>query len=1011
MIRRSIACLYFLLLILYANAQFNENEFQAYTVLDGLSDNNVTCIAQDEPGYIWIGTEMGLNRFDGEEFKRYLSGKDPLYIPGTNIVNIIQCSNHRLGIVTRRGFQLINPQDFTYESYRFPDTSSFSIYSNRLMDGRELPDRSILLSSGTGIYSFDKPGHLNFRYDQFKPEDIGKKRIAFAQRVFSFDDENHVLIYYYDKGNKLMDYRYKNKKLEYIDSSDKRYSEFYPKRWGINSKEISPGEFISFSGYSDSLAYYNASLNKKVISKLSCLSQQELNYESNVFTISKNEFAITGSRSGYYLFHLDESTGIITSNGIKYLPSYKCNYLFVDNEKRLWVGTRTGLLKQKLNSSFIQSYNLFKIEQHSLSLRLSGVCRYKNKIYLGSFNRFTGLLVLDTATMQIEKQLTFYGGNNGWSEIGDVQCYHQDTLWISTTNGLLWLDINSYKYGSVLDNNRDTVLLNSEPFLYPPDKNGKAWMGDYMNGKAGYYDTSARTFTFFTADTKPTIPFTRIKHIVYDSYGDVWIGGHGLARWNNDLQQFDSLTTVYAGPNKYNDDILTITADKNGSLWLYNAENILLEYRIREKKFYDHDSREGLPEFVQAMANDVNDKLWFTTGNRLVCYNLSTKKIYYFDQADGLPAERASSRSIYFDKERNCFYSLHNNYLAVFPADIKEVADTKHLLITEIAFSDTIFYNPSNNLSLNYDQNNCSVQFTVLNYDAPNAYDFFYRIDKKKWINLEGSQVVFFNSLSSGKHHIEIKAAGKLGEEYTTGIIVSIASPFWATWWFTLLLLLTLAIFIYSLYRYRFNQLKKLFAMRTKISQDLHDEIGSTLGSISIYSEVAKKLSFKNEKADEAISKIGVVSRELIDKMSDIVWSINPNNESFEQLQNRMRAFAATMLTPGEIEFSFHAPANSNDTPFSMQKRRNIYLIFKEAINNIVKYANCTIVYIDLRVHENFFCMIIKDNGKGFDQYSNAVYNGNGIKNMQSRSNDMGAKLNIDSIINEGTTITITLKL
>jgi len=153
------------------------------------------------------------------------------------------------------------------------------------------------------------------------------------------------------------------------------------------------------------------------------------------------------------------------------------------------------------------------------------------------------------------------------------------------------------------------------------------------------------------------------------------------------------------------------------------------------------------------------------------------------------------------------------------------------------------------------------------------------------------------------------------------------------------------------------------------------------------------------------------VSRELIDKMGDIVWSINPNNESFEQLQNRMQAFAAMMLTPHEIQFSFHSPGNGNSPVFSMQKRRNIYLIFKEAINNIVKYAECKTVNIDLSIRENNFCMLISDDGKGFDLFSNSVFNGNGIKNMRSRSADMHAQLIIDSVIDKGTVIKVTLKL
>ena len=998
--------------MLNAGAQFSENKFEIYSVLDGLSDNNITCIAQDSLGYLWIGTEMGLNRFDGDEFTHYLSGTKPLYIPGSYIVNIIQCNNYHLGVVTRRGFQLINPKDFTFESYKFPDTSSFSIYANNLLDAKQLPDQSIFVGSSTGIYSFNKQGNINFRYDEFTPSDIGKKRISFVQKIFSFNNDN-LLIYYNDKKNNLLDYHYKNKKLEHIASSDNRWSIFFPeRRWGINCKKISPNEFITFDDYSDSLVYYDASINKEVVSKLSCLSNQELNYQSKVFKIAEDEFAITCSRSGYFLLHLDKSTGIISSDGTKYLPSYKCNYVFVDNEKRIWVGTRTGLLKQKLTASFVQSYFLNKDNKNGLSLDLSGVYRYKSKIYLASFNRFKGLLVLDTTTMKIEKSITFYGGNNGWSELNDIQCYHKDTLWVSTTNGLLWVDINSFHYGPVLDNKGDTVLANSEVMLYPPDKNGKAWMGKYMNGEAGYYDTLSRTFTFFNSDSKPSIPFTKIKHIVYDSYGDVWIGGHGLARWNNTLHQFDTLTTIYAGPNKFNDDILAMAADKKGSLWLYNAENVLLEYKIKEKKFYMHDSREGLPEYVEAIANVVSDKLWFTTGNRLICYNLSSGKIDYFDQDDGLPAERASSRSIYFDKERNCFYSLHNNYLAVFPEDIKEAPNNKrHLLISEFSFSDTTFYNPSNNLSLDYDQNNCSVHFTVFNFEEPHAYDFFYRIDNKNWISLQGTQTIFFNSLPSGKHRIEIKADGKLGEKYFTGISLSIAYPFWETWWFDILLVLCIATLIYVVYRYRLNQVRKFYAMRTKISQDLHDEIGSTLSSISIYSEVAKKLSYTNEKADEAISKIGIVSRELIGKMSDIVWSINPNNESFEQLQNRMRAFAAVMLTSNEIAFTFNSPDNINKILFSMQKRRNIYLIFKEAISNIVKYAGSTVVNIDLNILENNFSMMITDNGKGFNQHSMEVYNGNGIKNMRSRAKDMNAEFSIQSGTTEGTSIKVTLKV
>ncbi len=201
---------------------------------------------------------------------------------------------------------------------------------------------------------------------------------------------------------------------------------------------------------------------------------------------------------------------------------------------------------------------------------------------------------------------------------------------------------------------------------------------------------------------------------------------------------------------------------------------------------------------------------------------------------------------------------------------------------------------------------------------------------------------------------------------------------------------------------------------RLRISRELHDDMGSTLGSISIYSEVAKNRSAKNENAEEAIAKIGNASRELIDKMSDIVWSVNPANENFEQLQNRIQVFAAVMLTPHEILYTIQTDEALKKLKLTTEERKNIYLIYKEAIHNIIKYAACTEVEIKLLLHVHDFTMIVKDNGNGFDinkiQQTGSL-NGNGIKNMQARAASIHAGLNIDSVIGKGTVIKIKLKV
>jgi signal transduction histidine kinase len=221
----------------------------------------------------------------------------------------------------------------------------------------------------------------------------------------------------------------------------------------------------------------------------------------------------------------------------------------------------------------------------------------------------------------------------------------------------------------------------------------------------------------------------------------------------------------------------------------------------------------------------------------------------------------------------------------------------------------------------------------------------------------------------------------------------------------------------YSFYRYRrrrkLQSQQEMLNERLRISRELHDDIGSTLGSISIYSEVARNRSQKNENAGEVISKIGTASRGLIEKMSDIVWSINPNNESFEQLQNRMQAFAAMMLIPRSIQNDFIVDEKLRNIQLTTEERKNIFLIFKEAIHNIVKYAECSKVEIRLLAENDRLEMYIKDDGKGFDvnelRPDGESLGGNGLKNMKARADDIDTVFNIQSEINKGTTIQLVL--
>ena len=211
-----------------------------------------------------------------------------------------------------------------------------------------------------------------------------------------------------------------------------------------------------------------------------------------------------------------------------------------------------------------------------------------------------------------------------------------------------------------------------------------------------------------------------------------------------------------------------------------------------------------------------------------------------------------------------------------------------------------------------------------------------------------------------------------------------------------------LSFFVYRNYRTR--QKLKLQTLRNKIASDLHDDIGSTLSSISIFSQMAQEQS---KEVVPMLQTIGDSSRKMLDAMADIVWTINPENDQFEKIILRMRSFAYELLGAKQINFRFVADSNIANIQLSMAARRNLYLIFKEATNNMVKYAEANKAMFSIKEEQGKLVMLINDNGKGFDSHKETQ--GNGLKNMKKRAGEMGAVLMIDSIPGTGTTIKLEM--
>ncbi len=216
-------------------------------------------------------------------------------------------------------------------------------------------------------------------------------------------------------------------------------------------------------------------------------------------------------------------------------------------------------------------------------------------------------------------------------------------------------------------------------------------------------------------------------------------------------------------------------------------------------------------------------------------------------------------------------------------------------------------------------------------------------------------------------------------------------------------LMLILFFFIYRSYHTR--QLLKLQTLRNKIASDLHDDIGSTLSSISIFTLMAREGS---QEVIPMLDQIGDYSRNMLESMADIVWNINPNNDNFEKIILRMRSFAFELLGAKNIDFEFNADESLSHIKLSMELRKNLYLIFKEATNNMVKYSQANSAIFSITRSKNILTLLIRDNGKGFDVEQETQ--GNGLKNMRNRAMEMGATFLIESEPGKGTTIQLLIK-
>jgi signal transduction histidine kinase len=410
---------------------------------------------------------------------------------------------------------------------------------------------------------------------------------------------------------------------------------------------------------------------------------------------------------------------------------------------------------------------------------------------------------------------------------------------------------------------------------------------------------------------------------------------------------------------------------------------------------------------------EVNGKeIWLSTCNGVYRYTYDTESWQAFTTADGLQSGEVFASYISAGQNK-CWAALELGITAFRVSD-KTKLPPPLVNITGVHVlgrQDSLAVTQQRVRDYRPDENSIGFEFAAASYTDEKRILYRYVLMgyDNEWSAPARTNSINYASLPAGKYVFKVIASAGNNEWSVTPASFSftIIRPFYKSPWFVALLAALLFAGIYFFRMYQLSQKLKLERVRSRISSDLHDDIGSTLSSISIISEGAIKEN-NPVAAKEMIKEINENAVWILDKMDDIIWCVNPKNDSFTHFMLRIRKFGAALFEAKGIEYDISIDENIPDNPLSMASRQHMYLILKEAINNLVKYSGASYASLSMQLNANFLDIIVKDNGKGFD--TNDVRRGNGLYNMKRRASMLNAILNIESS-EKGTIVFLRTKI
>jgi ligand-binding sensor domain-containing protein/two-component sensor histidine kinase len=993
--------------------------FTHYSTDKGLAGYEVKAIQQDKAGYIWIGSVTGLQRFDGTRFLTFRhKSSDSASIPENNINRLFPDKKDKLWIITSSGHAgTFDTRRFKFKPATIAYTKKNSVQAEKsfFSDSRGnvylLCFRTELLVYNEKQNSFVPANHLMPLPPKWPVlgfcEDVktGKFYIGTDSGLVVFNSRTNKLSYRgHNVENEPVIEQYSH--LTYggpmlLDSKHRLWLITWPPTVGCPS-----------------FYCYNLATNTTLLKNYSFLPLIKEYHEPSGMMEQKNGTVWIRGTKIFASYLEKENRFQLVHNGYTNDQSIAFEALHdlkEDGEENLWVATNNnGLFRFNPSREFFTNVHHINrlTNKRGEGSPLSFIADYNNTTLMCAWGN--GIYRFDSNFNNIPLKIKGIAENNSIIVWNMLQSSDSNIVWMGTQPGGLYKynrKTQSAVYYEIPAIEKSTVRQIAE------DKNGNLWLGTHTRGLFKYTKTGTE-YNFTKNVEKITAVDDRTIHaLTVDKNGNLLVGtsANGVyiidTRSNNPLQHFTTegppqqrLQSMYASSFCiFNDTTIFIGGV---GLNMYNP----VKQTIR-KIFTPPD----MPSDIAAIQKDGDQNIWVTLSTGMFKLNPNFQRVFMlFDRIEGITNDHFINNASAILPDGRMVFGSSNHFIAFAPEKIiasdslPDVSISGFKILNKPVAVDSLLNLKL--IELGPTENSITIELSYLLYGCNSILKYKLEGIDKDWVHADVTNQAVYPYLPTGTYTFKALTEGGDGKpaKNITTLIIKVRPRYWQTWWFFGLIIFTgVGVFLW-VDKLRMQKIKATESVRNRIATSLTEDMGNSLSSINITSELAKtKIDNDTERTKEYINQISDSSNRMVQAMYDMVWSINPVNDTLQHTIDRMKSYAAEMESMYSPSIIFQVDEQAKDLRLRMETRYEMLSIFKEAVNNAARHAQAKYIEVSLQYKNSTITLCIRDDGKGFNV--ELVELSRGLSEMRRRAGTINAKHTLKSEINTGTTVVLTM--